>query len=276
MNKETCGVRIRKALSIRNMRAIELCNKTGIPKSAMSQYINDRFEPKQDRVYLIAQALNVTEAWLMGYDVPMEKETEKTHSKFDSLPAPDITDDYVEFPVIGEVAAGYECVAVEDWEGDKIKIPSDYLIGHNRDDFFVLKVKGDSMYPQYQEGDKVLVLKQSTMDYSGQIGVVIYGDDKGTLKKVEYVQGEDWMRLIPINPTFPPTEITNEDLEHCRVLGIPRLVIREVNQPKTTKIRPVSSKKSEQVYTSAKFDDNEERIAAFGGIKENDDTTYTT
>lgn len=69
----TCGERIKKALVIRGMKQSELCQITKIPKSAISQYISGAFEPKQDRVYLIAKALNVSEAWLMGYDVPMER-----------------------------------------------------------------------------------------------------------------------------------------------------------------------------------------------------------
>ena len=56
------------------MKQSELCNLTGIPKSAISQYISGAFEPKQDRIFLIAQALDVSEAWLMGFDVPMERE----------------------------------------------------------------------------------------------------------------------------------------------------------------------------------------------------------
>ena len=72
--KSNCSERIATALTIRKMKQAELCEKTKIPKSAISQYISGAFEPKQDRIYLIAQALNVSEAWLMGYDVPMEKE----------------------------------------------------------------------------------------------------------------------------------------------------------------------------------------------------------
>lgn len=72
--KESCSKRISKALSLRNMKQTDLCNITGIPKSAMSQYISGAFEPKQDRIFLIADALEVSEAWLMGFDVPMEKE----------------------------------------------------------------------------------------------------------------------------------------------------------------------------------------------------------
>ena len=78
---EGCGRRIAKALSIRGMKQTDLCNATGIPKSAMSQYIKGSFEPKQDRIYLLAQALEVSEAWLMGYDVPMEREPLPTEIK---------------------------------------------------------------------------------------------------------------------------------------------------------------------------------------------------
>ena len=45
-----------------------------IPKSSLSQYLSGDYEPKQDRVYDIAKVLNVSEAWLMGYDVPMERQ----------------------------------------------------------------------------------------------------------------------------------------------------------------------------------------------------------
>ena len=74
MEKErrvSCGKRIKEALSIRGMKQVELCEITKIPKSALSQYISGAFEPKQDRIYLISKALDVSEAWLMGYDVPM-------------------------------------------------------------------------------------------------------------------------------------------------------------------------------------------------------------
>ena len=78
---EKCATRIAKALSIRGMRQADLCQKTKIPKSAMSQYISGAFEPKQDRVALISQALNVDPVWLMGYDVPMEKKEQPETKK---------------------------------------------------------------------------------------------------------------------------------------------------------------------------------------------------
>lgn len=70
--KATCAQRLRQGLEARGMTQKELCEKTGIPKSAMSQYCSGAFVPKQNRTALIAQALNVDEAWLLGHDVPMD------------------------------------------------------------------------------------------------------------------------------------------------------------------------------------------------------------
>jgi transcriptional regulator with XRE-family HTH domain len=72
-NKTPLAKRLKTALLMRNMKQSELCEKTKIPKSAMSQYMSGSFEPKQDRIYIIAKALDVSEAWLMGYDVPLQK-----------------------------------------------------------------------------------------------------------------------------------------------------------------------------------------------------------
>lgn len=74
---ESCAERIKKALSIRNMKQSELCEKTKIPKSALSEYIKGIYDPRQDRVFEIAKALSVDPVWLMGFDVPMEMEYKK-------------------------------------------------------------------------------------------------------------------------------------------------------------------------------------------------------
>ena len=79
--KEKCSVRLAKALAIRGMKQYELCEKTKIPKSAISQYLSGSFEPKQDRLHIIAQALDVDPVWLMGFDVPMEKGNKNSPSE---------------------------------------------------------------------------------------------------------------------------------------------------------------------------------------------------
>ena len=75
---ETCAQRIRRALEIRNMKQADLCELAKVPKSSLSLYLSGAYEPRQDRLTQMAMVLNVTETWLMGYDVPMERENTKT------------------------------------------------------------------------------------------------------------------------------------------------------------------------------------------------------
>lgn len=71
MKVDSVKNRIEYAMTIRGIKQIDLCQKTGIPKSSMSQYLSGEYEPKQDRIEIIAKALNVNETWLRGYDTPM-------------------------------------------------------------------------------------------------------------------------------------------------------------------------------------------------------------
>lgn len=78
---EPCSARIRKALSIRKMTQAELCEKAKISKSSLSEWLSGKHEPKQDKVFMLAQALNVDPVWLWGYDVPMEKKEQPENKK---------------------------------------------------------------------------------------------------------------------------------------------------------------------------------------------------
>ena len=69
----TISERLKEAMLLRNVKQIDLVNATGIGKSSISTYISGSYEPKQRNIYKLAKALNVNEAWLMGYDVPMER-----------------------------------------------------------------------------------------------------------------------------------------------------------------------------------------------------------
>jgi transcriptional regulator with XRE-family HTH domain len=80
---ESCGQRIAKALNIREMKQTELCKLAKVPKSSLSLYLSGAYEPKQNRIYDMAKVLNVNEAWLMGYDVPMERQKNISNDKAD-------------------------------------------------------------------------------------------------------------------------------------------------------------------------------------------------
>ena len=199
--------RLNEALECRNMTAAELARALNVADATISNYKKGIYAPKQRRTEEISKILNVSIPWLMGADVH-------------------VTEDVVTFPVIGNIAAGYEEIAVEDWSGETIDVPRSFLKGRSKSDFFVLKVHGDSMYPTYHTDDKVLILRQTFIERSGDVGAVIYDGECATLKRIDIF--DDMVRLSPLNPSYPPKELTGTDLEHYRILGIPYLLVREI------------------------------------------------
>lgn len=65
--------RLREAMSIKGIKQVDLVRSTGIDKGSISSYLSGRYEPKQEAIYKMALALDVSEMWLWGYDVPMER-----------------------------------------------------------------------------------------------------------------------------------------------------------------------------------------------------------
>lgn len=72
--------RLQQALEMRDKKPADLERATGISKSSISYYLSGVNEPRQDRIYLISKALDVSEAWLMGYDVSPERENSQKKS----------------------------------------------------------------------------------------------------------------------------------------------------------------------------------------------------
>lgn len=100
------GQRLRYAMKIRDMSQADLVEKTGISKSGISQYLSGEFKAKQDRIFILAKALDVDPSWLMGKDVPMdgaEYKRQKTSVK--------------SIPLLGTIAAGTPILAEENIEG---------------------------------------------------------------------------------------------------------------------------------------------------------------
>lgn len=73
----TPSERIKAALHLRNMKQVELSEKSGINKPSISCYVSGKYEPKQSALYDLGKALDVSEMWLAGYDVPMERPMEQ-------------------------------------------------------------------------------------------------------------------------------------------------------------------------------------------------------
>lgn len=207
MRYETCAIRLQRALDMRNMKQIDLCNSTGIPKSAMSQYLKGKFEPKQNRLHKIALALDVSEAWLMGLDVPMSRNY--NYSDYETpdniLPMPKLR----KLPRLGTIACGEPILAeenIEDYDSVPENIKAD----------FTLKCKGDSMInARILDGDIVYIRQQPDVE-SGEIAAVLIGNE-ATLKRV--YKYENKIVLQPENPKYEPLVFVGEELEQIRIIG---------------------------------------------------------
>lgn len=213
----TKGERIKQRRESLGISQVALADAIGEKKQTVYKYETDRITNIPiENIESMAKVLNTTPAYLMGWDDS-------------ALPSPDVTEDTITFPVLVDVAAGYDRPAqmLQNWEGEKIEVPRAFLHGRNPDDYFAMRVVGDSMYPDYQDGDVLLVLRQATYDYSGQVCVVLYDGEDATLKRVECVPGE-WMKLLPINPQYPPRTISGVDLEQCRIIGLPKILVRDI------------------------------------------------
>lgn len=70
---DTTSNRLKQVMEELDINQSELVRRTGINKGALSSYISGRYIPKQRAIYALASALDVSEPWLMGYDVPKNR-----------------------------------------------------------------------------------------------------------------------------------------------------------------------------------------------------------
>ena len=176
-----------------------------IDKTAVSKWELGLNFPNQNIQTRLADLFGVSVDYLLG----------RTDIRNANLSPPAET--VVDMPIVGSVRAGMDGNIVSDDTGDTRRIAAAALHGRP-DEYFLLRVRGDSMYPEVLDGDCVLVRKMDSVE-SGSMAVVLYDEDYATVKWVEYVEGEDWVRLIPNNPAYPPVRVEGAELEKCRVLG---------------------------------------------------------
>lgn len=197
--------RLIQILREKNITPKELSEKTGIPKSSISQYMSGYAKPKQDRIYLISKALDINPTWLLGYDVNIniEKQTE---------------DIGIKIPILGTVIAGIPVTAVEDIIGYEEISEKMARCG----DYFALEIKGDSMEPKMSKGDIVIVKQQNTVE-NGQIAIVLVNGDEATVKKVRF--RDNGIELIAFNScVYEPHFYSAKEIDELPVKIIGRVV----------------------------------------------------
>lgn len=197
--KKDIGEKIYELRKMKGMTLEELGNKIGVGKSTVRKWETGFIaNMRRDKIMLIAKALEVSPAYLMGWNES------------------DMNDDDVIIPVYGRVAAG-----------EPIQANQDNVIGFEkiskamarRGDYYALQIKGDSMEPTICDGDTIIVREQPDAE-NGEIVVATINGDDATCKKLYKIPGGG-IQLVSLNRSYDPFIFEAKDVEDIpvRVLG---------------------------------------------------------
>lgn len=215
----------------RNLKQVDILNKTlpfqtkynvRLAKNDLSQYVNGKVEPNQERVYILAKALDVSEAWLLGYDVPKQrinKDDKSITTIYNQLEEPrqkkvynfacNQLDEQKTVSVYGQTAAGraleYDQSSVEEETVEYIPKGTDGA----------LNVRGDSMEPLLHDGD-LLFFQKVDMVENGQIAVVEINGEAVTTKKVKFDYANQKIILQSLNDKYDDMVFNDDEI---RIIG---------------------------------------------------------
>ena len=213
----TSTERINQIMKEKKLRQIDVLNlakpfqqkyNIKFSKSHLSQYVNGKSNPDNEKIFLLSKVFGVTEAWLLGYNVPRYERIENTGPQ---------TPQGLKIPVLGTVAAGIPISAVEEIL-DYEEVPQSWK---NQGEFFGLRIKGDSMKPDINHGDTVIVRKQSTAN-NGDVVITLVNGDEVTCKKFEKL--DNGIILISNNSEYSPMYFSNEEVVTKPVVILGRVV----------------------------------------------------
>ena len=174
----------------------ELAKELGVSKSAVSMWVSGSAVPRMDKVQRMTEILNCTVNDLLLRPAGL-----------DPRPIPR----QGTLPVIGIASAGKGVIALEDII-DYAAADEQYCNSM----YFYIQVSGDSMSPLINDGDLVLVHRQTSVD-SGSIGVFIVDGEEGYIKKVQY--DEEHIDLVSFNPYYPVMRFQGPDVLRVYVVG---------------------------------------------------------
>ena len=192
--------RIRLSREALKLTKRELAKRIGVHESSISKYEKGVVDFPLSKISDLSRVLNVSEAYLMGW----EDEAKESNQG-------------IKVPVLGAVPAGIPISAIEDII-DYEEIPQSWS---NQGDFFGLRIKGNSMYPKLENGDVVIVKKQSTADNGDVVIAMVNGDD-ATCKR--YKRMDAGIMLTSDNSEYSPMFYTNEQIQSLPVTIIGKVV----------------------------------------------------
>lgn len=208
-------IRLKELRLNRELKQSELAEILHVKQNTISNWENGRTEINNTDAIKLADFFGVSVDYLLG-----REETKNPPNVYD-------VDGLVYFEEIGTICAGYDGSLNETFTGEIVEIPLSMINGEEKEDYFVLRVQGNSMHPRILEGDRILCKRCSIVD-SGSFAVVLYDGECATVKKVHYVNGANWVELVPINPEYTTKRIEGADLEQFRILGKVIKLIRDL------------------------------------------------
>ena len=211
----TLGERIKRQRNKMGLTQMSFAKAFQVSNGAIAMWETNKRQPDNDTLLRLADFFGVSVDYLLG-----REEIKNPPNVYD-------VDGLVSFPEIGTICAGFNGTLNETLTGEIVDIPLSMISGGHKEDYFVLRVKGNSMYPKLIDGDKILCKRMNYVD-SGSFAVVLYDGECATVKKVHFVPNENWIELVPINPEYTTKRIEGADLEQCRILGKVVKLIRDL------------------------------------------------
>jgi repressor LexA len=203
--------KLKKARVDANLSQAEMAEKLGLNVRTYGSYERGERDVSTALLRNICQILNISSDELLDTRQPKPADT------LTVLPAEKIH----MIPVFGSVAAGFGAYASSDIiEYIPLYIENDCDVENT----ICITVKGQSMYPKIEEGDRIVVRRQDSVD-NGRIAVVMIGDE-AVVKRVECEKNK--LTLISINPEYPPRVIEGKDLEDVRIVGLVQEVMKKL------------------------------------------------
>ncbi len=189
----------------------DLAKILNLSESTISLYERNLHQPEFATLKKIADYFNVSIDYLLG-----RSNAEK--------PAEPETEEVIFMPIIARITAGFGKTPEIEYNGEKLPIPK-YMVKGDTGNYFILQVQGDSMYPNYLDRDNVLMEKSEFADCGETVAVMI-DSEEATLKRIEYDEKKSFIKLVPLNPNYPPRTFTGEAMNSVRIIGISKYLIR--------------------------------------------------
>ncbi len=196
------GIRLRTCRLEARESMEEVGRLVGVNKSTVMHWERgDTGKINLPTVHALAQHFRVNEQWLLGYS--------------DDRTAPlSVATNSVPVPVMGSVRGGCGGIVMEEISGYE---PVDAARLRGDEEYFWLRVSGDSMAPVINDSDLVLVRRQESVD-SGRYAVVMVNGEEGLVKRVVY--SDTWIELQSENPYYPPRRFEGERAACVTVVGL--------------------------------------------------------